>query len=176
MRPAGCVLLLFLLIGVHCAARDLPDACGDERVHFTVTTEPGQPLAGPAAGRAQVVFIESVYRDFCLGCNPIITRSGMDGVWLGANKDNSYFAVDIAPGEHEVCANWQRVFNGKVHITTLKAEAGKTYYMLVRVTDRKYKVGTVEREDEKVRLYLLSDSEGRRLIENSAHSVASVYE
>ena len=176
MSVRGFVFLAVFALAVRLPAKDLPDACGDEAVHFNVRTEPGQPLPLPASERAQVVFIESVDRDFCLGCNPIITRSGMDGVWLGANRGNAYFAAEIFPGEHKICADWQRLLYGKVHVTTLKAEAGKTYYVLVRVTDRKYKLGEAERQDEKVRLYLLSDSEGRRFLEHSEHSLASVYQ
>lgn len=169
-------LCISIAIASQAWANDLPDACGSDAVHFNVTTERAQPLPTPTAGHAQVVFIESVDEDFCLGCNRITTRAAIDGAWVGANKGNSYFVADVLPGEHHVCADWQRVFNMKLHVTTFTAEAGKTYFILIRVTNRKYKTGDIERKDEKVRLYQLGDSEGLRLAGDSEHSVATVYE
>jgi hypothetical protein len=77
----------------------LPDACGDDSVKLDVTTKKNQPApAPPEAGKAQIVFSES---------GGLIARFGMDGSWVGANDRDSYFAVEVAPGEHHLCLSFQ---------------------------------------------------------------------
>jgi len=155
-------------------AKDLPDACGDDSVHFHVTTQRNQPLPDPLPGQARVVFIESVDRDFCLGCNPITTRIAIDGTWVGANNDHSYFVSDVAPGTHHICADWQRLVDLKVYVDTFTAEAGKTYFYLVRVTDRS-EGRDEKRTDQKIRLYQLGDSQGRFLLKDADLATSTVY-
>lgn len=61
------------------------------------------------------------------------SKIGLDGAWVGANENSSYFAVSVAPGEHHVCANLQSRRGhpaGFVHFT---AEAGRVYYFNARV-------------------------------------------
>jgi hypothetical protein len=62
---------------------------------------------------------------------PASVRVGADGNWVGAK---SYLYFQLAPGEHNVCTEWQSaVFKQSservgeaIHLTT---EAGKTYYL-----------------------------------------------
>jgi hypothetical protein len=177
MKAATRYLPLCVLFATsfYLEAKDLPDACGDDSVHFHVTTEHNQPLPSFASDRAQVVFIESIDRDFCLGCNPVTARVAIDGAWIGATKDGSYVVSDVAPGLHQACADWQRLIDLKIHVAVFRVEAGKTYFFLVRVTDRSYKTGNIEHKDEKIRLYPLGHSEGYSLLKDAHLSVVSVY-
>jgi len=134
MNPKLVVLLLCvsLLPAMQARAKDktiLPDACGDDSAKFDVTTEKDKPAPGPpAAGMAQIVFIES-------GNLGQIFRYGIDGSWVGANHKDSYFAVDVAPGDHHLCMslqlnglNSEKVRQKYARLLSFTAEAGKVYY------------------------------------------------
>jgi len=134
----GLVALLLcasLPAAVQARAFTLPDACGDDRVMFDVKTEKNQPPpAPPADGRAQIVFFEIQNGSVAKG---ITVRFGMDGAWVGANHGNSYFALDLAPGEHHLCADWQSRFAGvraTADVTSFTAEPGKVYYFAAQAT------------------------------------------
>jgi hypothetical protein len=113
-----------------------PDACGDNKVNFKIRTEKKQPEpAPPAAGKAQVVFIETL--NGCSGCGNPAIRFGMDGVWVGANKGASYFVLDIEPGEHSFCAALQSVPSESIKRmgpARLTAAAGNVYYFEVNAS------------------------------------------
>src|SRR5579863_8197837 len=135
MNPKFAVLLFcaLLLSAVQARAKDktiLPDACGDDSVKFDVKTGEGQPAPGPPPdGKAQIVFIESSQIGY-------IFRYGMDGSWQGANHKDSYFAVDVAPGDHHLCMSLQMAGPGATdkkkqkytRLLSFTAEAGKVYY------------------------------------------------
>jgi hypothetical protein len=133
MKPGLSALVL--CASLACAGRlwatTLPDSCGDNKIKFDVKTEAGQPLpAGPAQGKAEIVFIENQ--------NQMITpfhfatiRFGMDGAWVGANKGDSYFVLTVAPGVHHLCASWQsdlEQLKKNVKLTSFTAEPGQVYY------------------------------------------------
>ena len=101
----------FLCASLACAgqarAATLPDSCGADNVKFDVTTEKNQAApAGPAEGKAQIVFIENESQMIGAGMYATV-RFGMDGAWVGANYGNSYFALTVDPGVHHLCASWQ---------------------------------------------------------------------
>ncbi|HEY1767090.1 MAG TPA: hypothetical protein VGG26_05520 [Terracidiphilus sp.] len=132
------VLSLFLLTAIYSRATTLPDACGGDKIRFDVKTQKNPPaLAPPAAGKAQIVFVENFAQNegFCVDCK-VTTRVGVDGAWAGANHGNSYFAYPIDPGEHHLCADWQSnlgSFKKKVGLASLNAEADKVYYYEIKV-------------------------------------------
>jgi len=116
----------------------LPDSCGDDSVKFDVDLKKDQPPSTPPdAGKAQIVFIQNSgqYDHFV---PPI--RFGMDGAWVGANKNNSYFVVNVDPGEHHLCTSLQMggskasLVKSSVQMATFTAEAGKTYYWEAAIT------------------------------------------
>jgi hypothetical protein len=117
----------------------LPDACGDDSAKFEVDTQENQPApAPPSAGKAQIVFIEAYEKNMpVIGGAPVV-RFGMDGVWVGANKGDSYFTMNIDPGVHHLCASWQtisgRMKKNSVGMDSFTAEAGKTYYYQFKFT------------------------------------------
>jgi len=130
-----------LALGNQARCATLPSACGDDKVKFDVTTQAGQPaLPPPAPGKAQIVFFEDQNEEH----NPWhpwdIARFGVDGAWVGADKGNSFFMLDVAPGLHHLCASWQsgpRGANG-FDLAPINAEAGKVYYFAAQVTESQY--------------------------------------
>lgn len=110
----------------------LPDACGDDGARFDVKTEEGQPApAPPPAGKAQIVFIDDDAVKTS-GFSFTTFRYGMDGAWVGANKGNSYFALNVDPGVHHLCMSPQTVVaKGRmtVGIMAITVEANKVYYV-----------------------------------------------
>jgi hypothetical protein len=110
----------------------LPDACGDDGVNFDVETKKDQPPpVPPTSAQAQIVFIETMSKaPGCIGCD-LITRVGVDGSWVGANKGNSYFTLTVAPGVHHLCIaiqSWVGRYKKGVSVESFTAEPGKVYY------------------------------------------------
>jgi hypothetical protein len=134
------LVTVFLSISLASAtqlwATTLPDACGDDKVKFDVSTQKGQPAPdAPDAGKAQIVFIENENR--MIGPFMYATvRFGLDGAWAGANSNNSYFAVTVDPGVHHLCASWQSVLpmlKKSIDVASFTAEPGKVYYFAADV-------------------------------------------
>jgi hypothetical protein len=138
MKPqfSALFLCLPLVFALQARATVLPDACGDDKMKFDVSTKGNQPPpAPPAEGKAQVVLIEN--ENHMLGPFMYATvRFGLDGAWAGANNNNSYFAVDVTPGVHHLCANWQSALptiKKFVDVASFTAEPGKVYYFAANV-------------------------------------------
>ncbi len=133
MKVSALFVLVFLA-STAWAKTVLPDACGDNAINFDVQTQKDQPPpAAPAAGKAQIVFIETVDKPFgcgmsTTGCNSTY-RFGLDGTWAGATKGNSYFVVSVDPGVHHVCT----VSGKNIGVDSFTAEAGKVYYYQAKV-------------------------------------------
>jgi hypothetical protein len=122
------ILLCASLVSSVCARAKtiLPDACGDDKINFGVSTQKHQPPpAPPAEGKAQIIFIQS---------GRGIARYGIDGSWVGANDGDSYFAVTVDPGEHHLCMSFQlglatsKMKQENVRTASITAEQGKVYY------------------------------------------------
>jgi len=129
-RLSAFLLCIPLTCAVQALTQNLPDACGAKKVNFNIKTEkkPPEP-APPEAGKAQIVLVEVLAA--CSGCGTPLIRFGMDGAWVGADKGSSYFALDVPPGEHHLCAAWQPDFGESIPapmLVTFTAEAGKVYY------------------------------------------------
>lgn len=139
--------LVLLLLGasmipaIQARATVLPESCGPDATTFNVKVqmppdgEPSPDIAPPAPGKAQIIFIETMNSEGLHLTTPT-TRFGVDGAWAGADKGNSRFAVDVTPGVHNVCVNWQSGWSDesdKVGMDTFTAEAGKIYYYEVKI-------------------------------------------
>ena len=136
LAPGLLLLCLSLVFAAQARATVLPDACGDDKVKFDVSTQKNQPApAPPPAGKAQIVFIEN--ENQMIGTMMCVTvRFGLDGAWAGANYNNSYFAVTVDPGAHHLCASWQsslRMIKKYVDVASFTAEPGKVYYFAANV-------------------------------------------
>lgn len=92
--------------------------------------ESNHALALPEPGKARVYFIQHVGRVSCLGAC-FKTKIGVNGTWVGADQDNSYFSISVEPGEHHMCA----ATGPLIALTHFTAEAGKVYYFRIRDFD-----------------------------------------
>jgi hypothetical protein len=109
-----------------------------------------------------------------------VTRLGLDGAWVGANKGNSYFAYTVESGDHHLCTNWSYAFKSlskKVGMSSFKAEAGKTYYFQARIRMILHNTGSTqtganapEMEDRLDRVSL-SEDEGKYFVKISPLSI-----
>ena len=111
-------------------------ACGPKNINFDVKLDDSQhKLAQPDPHKALVYFIQDlglISTHDLLGA--ITTKVGMDGAWIGAAQNYSYFSVYVAPGEHHFCVNPQSRFSPgrEMEFTPLMAEARKVYYFRIR--------------------------------------------
>lgn len=143
MKFGVCFSLLAALMLTStpwCRAQQWPAPCGNPATKFGVKTEKrdGAP-APPAQGKAQIVFLENQN----VPLEPLgfpgrlaTVRFGVDGEWVGADRGSSYFAVDVSPGVHHLCANWQQVGSDvkkDIDLTSFTAVPDKTYYFSAHV-------------------------------------------
>jgi hypothetical protein len=102
-------------------------ACGPKDASHHVKLDKTQhALAQPEPGKARVYFIQEKGE----------TKIGLDGAWVGVNKDSSYFAVSVEPGEHHVCADvhpHRGIPGHPVEFVHFTADAGRAYYFNARV-------------------------------------------
>lgn len=140
MNPRLVVLLLCvsLVSTVHARAKTvLPDACGDDSVKFDVSPLKNVARPGPPPdGKAQIVFVENESQGLGFGMHATI-RYGVDGAWAGANNGNTFFVMNVDPGEHHLCVSWQsalKMLKKSIDVTSFTAEAGKVYYYAANIT------------------------------------------
>jgi len=121
----------------------LASACGSKDVSFGVNLDlTRHNLASPEPGKARVYFIQD---DGSWGDHEhYVLKIGLDGTWIGAYKQNSYFTVSAAPGEHHVCARVQSRYSvGRLlALVRFTAESGKTYYFRTRFLGGMPGIGT----------------------------------
>jgi hypothetical protein len=137
---ASVLMSLLITSAAQAAAVALPPACGDSKTKFDVKTQKdAPPPAGPDAGKAQFVFVETMDKGdkyhHCLACDAT-TRVGLDGNWIGADHGDSYFTFSVDPGPHSVCVNWQSISTGQssqVGTLDVNAESGNVYYFQIAV-------------------------------------------
>ncbi len=161
MNIRRCVLCVAILLRAFPAlAQDdaalarTAAGCGPSADMFNVqTTDQKHPVSQPEPGKALVYF----FVDFL---NAPTMRVGVDGNWVGANNGKSYFFFPVAPGEHNVCAEWQSGTFKKsserigeaIHLT---AEPGKTYYIRLLFS---YQRMNIEFSDEAEGHFLIGSS------------------
>lgn len=111
-------------------------ACGSKSINFDVKLDDTQhELTQPNPQKALVYFIQDlglISTHDLLGA--FTTKVGMDGAWIGAVQNYSYFSVYVAPGEHHFCVNPQSHFSPgrEMEFAPLMAEAGRVYYFRIR--------------------------------------------
>jgi hypothetical protein len=119
----------------------LAPSCGPKGINFSVKLDKTKSTPGqPKPGKALVYFIQD---DGPLGAEEHFTvKIGIDGAWVGAYKNNSYFSVSVKPGEHHACANIQSnsSVDGLVALGHFTAELGKVYYFRTRMLDEEHRV------------------------------------
>ena len=137
MKTALVVLLFAVSVFCQGSAAAAQQSCGPRNVSFEVRLDDAQHApAKPEPGKALVYFVQDVVEvHYYLG--GVATRIALDGVWVGAVKNNSYFSFSVAPGEHHVCVHRQTHFADMTELAHFTAEAGKTYYFRMRYIDPK---------------------------------------
>ena len=130
--------LILMVLAVCAISQDKPaavaPACGRSDVNFDVKRDQTQHALGqPEPGKALVYFVQDLGQTRCL-TSCVTVKIGLDGAWVGANQDNSYFSMSVEPGEHHVCATPQsRELRRLVGLAHFTAEVGKTYYLRTRL-------------------------------------------
>ena len=122
------------------------------------TTDLRHPLGQAEEAKALVYF----FVDYV---NAPTMRVGVDGHWVGANDGKSYFFFPVAPGEHNICAEWQsgtfKKSSERVgEAMRLTAEAGKTYYLRLNFGY------------QRMHLELADEAEGHFLIGSSLYATS----
>jgi len=138
-------------------------ACGPLDVHFDAQTLASSPPAGPEPGEALVYVAEEFRRAPGELGDPTI-RVGLDGVWMGATRANSYLYFSVAPGEHHLCTNWQsrlRRLSQLAAFSRFTAGPGRTYYFRARITYVTYGAGPSNMDLD---LEAVDPDEGRFLV------------
>jgi hypothetical protein len=125
MRIAFITLLLATSAFAQGPSGGVTSACGPMGANFDVKLDKSQhTLALPDPGKALVYFIQEKGADTFAAT----TGVGLDGAWVGTNKNDSHFAVSVEPGVHHVCANVQSFRGHLLGLVHFTAEAGKIYY------------------------------------------------
>jgi hypothetical protein len=136
--------IVFLFLGVTAFAQQsgrfghepppqipLPSTCGPDAQSFNVALDDARhSLVPPEAGMATLYFVNDDGSG--VGGGSPTTRYAVDGAWAGANQGESWFAVEVAPGERHLCAALQSSFAQRAEATRLNAEAGKSYFFRTR--------------------------------------------
>ena len=111
-------------------------ACGPEKVNFTVkAVESEHVVQQPEPGKALVYFFQdSGMTSVTFGAYPT-TKVGMDGAWVGANHNSTFFSVSADPGVHHLCTVVQsKLLQRRLELAHFTAVAGKIYYYRTRLT------------------------------------------
>ncbi len=130
----------FALTTLAHASNVLPDSCGDAKTTFHISKMKSDgTVPPPAAGKAMLVFeYPVIWTGVHLGTGGGDLRVGMDGTWLGTAKSDSYFAVEVDPGEHHLCVTEAGVLGGVkkdgIGLASVNAEPGKTYFYQYKLT------------------------------------------
>ena len=119
-----------LLPAVAARAQRHAAGCGPYSVKFATHLPTRGAWPGPVAGKALVYFDED--NSGASSLSPPTTRIGIDGKWVGAMQEVSWFYTYVTPGSHTLCANWQTSWVPGWRATTqtdvFTAKAGGVYY------------------------------------------------
>jgi hypothetical protein len=130
-------------------------ACGPENASFEVKLDKSQhTVAQPEPGKATAYFIQdNGAQSFGIGVS-VVARIGLDGAWVGADKNNSFFSAPVEPGEHHMCVSLQSgVIGNPLELAHFTAEAGKVYYFRVRYVSGGYLIlGAVDDDEAKYQI------------------------
>jgi hypothetical protein len=154
---------MLLFPALPAIAQNLPPSCGPRKQTFSVklTQEP-HSLTPPKPRMAMLVFINS--ESNCWGC--ITVYIGLDGKWIGGNKGNSWFAMNVPVGRRHICAYVRTLgypLRNQVLLTELRPVAGETYFFTTEVFNTAavpFALG----------LRSVSPDEGKFLVSQSAHA------
>jgi len=102
-------------------------ACGATEVHFSHrVAKEHEPLPSPPPDKGLVYVIRNNSPVGAAGG----VKLGVDGKWVGVNRDGNYFYLELDPGPHYFCAA-ASYYRG---LLSLVIEKGKTYYLKQEIT------------------------------------------
>jgi hypothetical protein len=137
------IFLIVVLSSVSALAQNassrIAPACGPQGVSFDVKLDNSQrTVVRPPPGKAQVYFVQD--KDVgSLGIGGTVeSLIGIDGQWVGMNKNNSYFSVSMEPGDHHLCANVQSHVGHPIELLHFIAETDNVYYFRERIVPTPY--------------------------------------
>ncbi len=170
-------LLVILLFATFAFAQDSSSvaaaeaACGPAQVQFDARAAKDQPPAqSPAQLEADksLVYVVEVFDRAVSQIGKPTLRVGLDGKWVGADKDDSYISFSVDPGEHHLCTRWQsslKRLSDKAAFAGFTADPGKVYYFRARI---------IEGGDFNFSLDFapVNEDEGKYLVASSAPSVS----
>jgi hypothetical protein len=146
-------------------------ACGPGNIQFEVNTESNQHPAALAQDGKALVYVVEVFDAPRNQLAKPTTKIGLDGTWVGANKNNSYFSIPVEPGDHHLCMAWQSRLKGyakKIALNSFSAEPGKTYYFRARIVEHDQGLSAWFTLD----LEPVNDDQGKLLVASSAFGAA----
>ena len=131
----GVAGVVVAMAGAQVPARSAPatvSACGVMSENFSAKAGPAQGAAAQVPeGKALVYVVEDIL--------PLrnTLRVGMDGKWVGATSSHTYLSFAVDPGVHHLCVTVQGSGRDQLEkgitLRQLHVDAGKTYYLRVRV-------------------------------------------
>jgi hypothetical protein len=128
--------------------------CGPNETQFDVKTDKTQHPQAPPDGARAVIYIFSERISF-----DRTYRIGMDGKWMGATRDESYFFFTAEPGEHRLCWDVQKgqgTLTDQGAATTFTAEAGKVYFFRTMLHGSNELIPKLQRIDGAEGMFLVS--------------------
>jgi hypothetical protein len=174
LRYGSC--LVVFLVAMPALAQDQAAAartaagCGADNVSFDVKVDKKQhPAPVAEAGKARLyVFEELKTDDTAILIGGVTTKVGLDGNWLGGNKDGGYVFFSVNPGDHRVCAAWQSSIEGLARLASaasFTAQPGDVFYFRIKVRAFSPRGG---RGDYDLNLEPVDPAEAQLLIANLA--------
>ncbi len=166
------------IVGVACLGMCLPLArgqsiwsapaakasCGPKNANFDVKLDYNQPAQPqPVNGKVVIYILQDVNPTYFLSVN---SRVGLDGAWVGANRNSSYFGFTVDPGVHHLCVGVNFQSSTSIVLRQLEAKAGATYYFRVQFLASRGVGGFL------LELEPVDEDEGQFLIQTSAHSTS----
>jgi len=130
MKTMAAILLLsgFAFAQDKAAIAAAEAACGRQEMTLEVRVDAlRHPTPTPESGKALIYVVQ---------VDDIITRFGVDGKWVGADRGRTYFYFSTDPGEHHLCAISQTgpdEVGTKVALHELRAEAGISYFFVPHI-------------------------------------------
>jgi hypothetical protein len=142
-------------------------ACGPKNVKFDAEQDATHhPTPEPETGKALVYVVQDIDEIHCSSC--ALTKTGLDGSWVGANQGSSYFFFAVTPGEHHLCVNWQSRLEYRSRafaMANFTADERKTYYFRERFI-------FVPNTGYSFTLDPINSDEGKYLVATSSFSVS----
>lgn len=166
----ACVLALLV---TSATAQSLTAACGPRDQNFVTSHGPAGDLSAPPDPAMATIYVVEAYSLHDKGRfgRPTV-RVGLNGAWAGATQGLSFLRLQVPPGEHHLCSQWQSIakaLTDQVSLLNLTTEAGKIYYLRIQILNDG---GGDSSGPGLIDLQPVSTDEGRYLVSIAAQSIS----